>query len=93
MKGWLWFLTWCAFFSLAFTRAYWIAEGLLSVALVLGLLVMTAAKLRQLWQYRSDPAMRNAIISSGQGGVFNNSRWRRWALDLDDESDFQDNNR
>jgi steroid 5-alpha reductase family enzyme len=75
----LWFSCWCAVFSLAFTRAYWIADSLLLATLVVAFIVFTAAKVRQLWKYRSDPEMREAIASSGQGSVF--SAWRRWASD------------
>jgi hypothetical protein len=81
LRALLWFLLWIAFFSLAFTPAYWFADALLLAALVTGMIVFTGAKIHKLWKYRSDPQMREAHTSSGQGGVFGNDRWRRWALD------------
>ena len=75
----LWFLFWCAFLSLAFTEAYWLADSLLLAALVIGFIVFNVIKVRELWKHRSDPEMREAIASSGQGTVF--SSVRRWAAD------------
>jgi steroid 5-alpha reductase family enzyme len=79
----LWFLFWCGFLSLAFTRAYWIADSLLLAALVITFVVFNVAKVHQLWKHRSDPEMREAIASSGQGGVFKSLQ--RWAADDDSE--------
>ena len=90
LRAILWFLLWIAFFSLAFTPVYWIADALLLVVLVTGLIIFTGAKIHKLWKYRSDPQMREAHMSSGQGRVFENDRWRRWALD--DYDDKKDNN-
>ena len=79
-RGLLWFILFAAFFSLAFTPAYPIADALLVGFLVLSLLVATARKLWLMWKYRSNPEMFEAHISSGQGGLWG-ARWRRWALD------------
>jgi hypothetical protein len=81
LRALLWFSLWIAFFSLAFTPLYWFADSLLLAALVAGFVVFNAAKVHKLWKYRSDPQMREAHRSSGQGGIFTNDRWRRWALD------------
>jgi len=86
VRALLWFLIWIAFFSLAFTPAYWIADGLLLFALLAALLIGTGAKLHKLWKYRIDPQMRASHMSSGQGAVFESKRLRRWALDEDDDS-------
>jgi len=82
----LWFLLWCAVFSLAFTRVYWLADSLLLVALFLALLIVTGVKVQKLWKYRLDPPTREAHMGSGQGSVFENKLWRRWVLDEDEDS-------
>jgi hypothetical protein len=80
LRALLWFLLWCAFFSLAFTPVYWLADSLLLAALIALLVVSTGKRTYQLWKYRSIPEMRQAIASAGQGGIFS-ARWRRWTLD------------
>ena len=86
----LWFLGWCAFFSLAFTSAYWIADALLLATLVTTMIVFNAAKVQKLWKYRSDPQMRDAHISAGKGGIFDHERWLRFVYDSDDKKDIRD---
>jgi hypothetical protein len=83
LRAILWFLFWCAFFSLAFTPIYRIADSLLLAFLLTGFAIMVVGKLWKLWKYRTHPELFDAQASSGQGGTF--ERWRRWALDEYDE--------
>jgi hypothetical protein len=85
-RGLLWFFLWIAFFSLAFTPAYWIADTLLLSALVAAFIVFNGVKIHEVWKYRLDPKLREAHPGSGRGGVTARDRWRRWALD-DQEDD------
>jgi hypothetical protein len=83
VRGFLWFTAWCAFFSLAFTPLYEVADGLLLAFLITSFLIMFIGKVWKLWKYRHNPEMFSAHAGSGQGGIFEG--FRRWALDEYDD--------